>query len=409
MGVASLSVSLALMSLIGPSHDTAQERIYGRVLLTDGEVVEGYLEWNERASVWADFLDGAKEIPVEFLDEAERLDPEYAEERQRARSLEAFGVRITWDVDDDATPVTSAAAIRFGHIASLVTMEDRRVLLQLRSGQEVVMGSLRSVIVDSPGASPIQLRRRQVERIDFMTAPEAAELPSADRLYGTVQIHGGAEFTGHIAWDLDETLTSDVLNGRQDGEDFDIPFSDISEIEWESTRASRVLLRSGERLLLRGTNDVDRDNRGIEISDVAFGRVTVPWEEFRSISFRTQNEPSEPRDAFDGGAPLTGTVFARDGRQINGEIRWDNDEASDWEVLDGWSGGIDYDITFSAIRTITRSGSDGVAVTLLDGRELLLDESNDVSVGHRGMYVKPEGRSRRLIRWADFDRVVFNR
>ena len=46
-----------------------------------------------------------------------------------------------------------------------------------------------------------------------------------------------------------------------------------------------MLLRSGDQLLLRGTNDVDRDNRGIEISDVAFGRVTVPWEEFMSISF----------------------------------------------------------------------------------------------------------------------------
>ena len=48
-------------------------------------------------------------------------------------------------------------------------------------------------------------------------------------------------------------------------------------------------------------------------------------------------------------------------------------------------------------------------VTLVDGRSYELEDQDDVAEGNRGIYVKPEGRARRLVRWQDFDRVVLAR
>ena len=48
-------------------------------------------------------------------------------------------------------------------------------------------------------------------------------------------------------------------------------------------------------------------------------------------------------------------------------------------------------------------------MTLFDGRTLELEGADDVDRDNRGVFVKPEGRARRLVRWIDFDRVVFTR
>jgi hypothetical protein len=113
--------------------------------------------------------------------------------------------------------------------------------------------------------------------------------------------------------------------------------------------------------------------------------------------------------SVDAGAPIEGTVEARDGRSITGEIRWDNDEAALWETLDGWFGGVDFDIEFGAIRSVHRLDDERVRVVLLDGRELELEDDQDVSEDNRGIFVKPDGRARRLVRWRDLDHVVFVR
>ncbi|MCH7992397.1 MAG: hypothetical protein IIC35_08270, partial [Gemmatimonadetes bacterium] len=249
-----LAALLALTLVANPGADP--ERLYGRVFTADGRVLEGYLRWDRNEVSWTDFLDGAKEIPAEFLRQAESLDPEYAELRRRQRSIEAFGVRITWDEDDDADPFTSKAAIRFGYVASLVALEDHRLLLLLKSGEEIYFrgastdfGSyMRRLVIEDAQGGETSLRWRQLDRVDFMRAPADAPAPASRRIHGTVRTWGGLELTGDIAWDRDEVLTSDVLDGRSEGEDYEIPFEEIAGIEWESSRSARVLLRTGEAL-----------------------------------------------------------------------------------------------------------------------------------------------------------------
>ncbi len=169
------------------------------------------------------------------------------------------------------------------------------------------------------------------------------------------------------------------------------------------------MLRSGVVRVLRGTNDVDRTNRGIEVSDPSLGRALVAWEGLQEVRFHPPGPGtgSAARDPSLG--PLRGTVFARDGRVLQGEIRWGHDEERGWEILDGRAGDTRLDIELGRVRSVEPDGEDAALVELFDGRRFRLEGTEDVGAAHRGVFVKAEGRSRRLVRWVDVERVVFER
>lgn len=414
MGVIGASVLWALTLAGVAEPDPAGERLYGRVHTPSGEVVEGYLRWDRNESSWDDYLDGMKELPLEHLREAERLDPEYAEEQRLRRSIVAFGMRLTWDEDDQADPPTTPSAIRFGHLASLTVRDARSATLRLVSGEEVILHagssdlgrSMRDLVVYVPDGPKRTFDWSDIEEVEFLRAPAGTPPPVDDRLTGTLTTRSGTEFEGPIVWDQDEIFPTDILDGEENGIDREIPFSDIRAIAWDSERSARVSLTNGEVVVLRGTNDVDRSNRGIEVVDPGFGRVVAYWAEFDSLRFHpvsTETASTMP----DPGRRLTGTVRALDGRVIQGELRWDNDESFAWETLEGWGGDVRYDIEFGAIHSIERADDEGVVVTLGDGRILHLEDDPDVDDGNRGIFVKPEGRPVRLVRWRDFAGVDF--
>lgn len=422
--IAMLSLALAFGPPTGGVAQSTDERIYGRVRTTDGERLEGWLRWDRNETHWADMLDGRKEIPWAHEAEAERLDEDLRRRRELERSINLPGLRITWD-EDDGDPRTTAAAIRFGHLRSLEVVEDRRVLLTLTSGDEVELLSgstdigpaFRGLVVEDSQRGEADLRWRDLDRVDFLGAPAGARRPAAERLHGTLRTQGGAELTGWVAWDTDETLTTDVLDGREGSRRVEIRFGSVAAIAREGRNAARVTLRSGEERVLRGTNDVNASNGGIEISDPGFGRAVVAWTDFESLRF---HPPEEPRGSPGGASsvahvaihparPLTGTVETRAGEAITGGIRWDNDETSTWEVLDGREGDIDYDVELGLVRTIERVDGFSARVELLDGRALLLEGTNDVSDENMGIFVRPEGGETVLVRWEDFVRVTFER
>jgi hypothetical protein len=215
------------------------------------------------------------------------------------------------------------------------------------------------------------------------------------------------EFTGYVAWDTDEILTSDVLDGNQDGRRHRIPFGDIAAVERAGSSAARVVLTDGEELTLRGTNDVDDGIRGIAISDPALGQVAVDWDDFDDIRFHAAPRDAGGYDLFDGGHPLYGTVETEGGERYTGTIRWDNDEANSWEILDGDDGGVTFDVEFGQIRSIRALGSRSAEVTLLDGRTFELEGSNDVNDDNKGIFVTMGDGDTVLIHWRDFRAVEF--
>ena len=381
----------------------ANNRLYGTVVTRRGERFEGYIRWDRNEGSWADLLDASKRYSrLRARDNGDR-----AERRLRIR-----GVRISWRDNDLSSSVTSG--IRFGHIRRIEVLDRRSALFELKSGEEMELrgnatdlgSSLRRLIVTGPDGEEEHFRWSDLDLIEFESAPEG-QAPGEERLFGTLITRSGAEFTGYVAWDVDEIYSTDILDGDQDGREREIQFGDIELIERYSSRAARVVLDDGEEMILRGTNDVDGRNSGISISDQRLGQIKVDWDEFDQLRFH----PAESHlgyDGFDGGRLLYGTLTTLDGSELTGEIRWDNDEAYTWEMLNGEADGADFDIEFGQIESIEHRSHRGATVTLLDGRVFQLSGSNDVDDGNRGIYLSDEDGDLTVVDWSDFEGIRFH-
>jgi hypothetical protein len=418
--VGALGLALALGPQSAPRSDGAAERLYGSVLTAAGERLEGFLRWDRNETHWADFLDGRRPIAREHEREAERLDPLLRARRERERSITLPNVRITWDEDDGVLPETAPAAVRFAHVRSLEVTGRRSATVVLTSADtlEMVAGSsdlgpgLRELVVEDATRGDVELDWDELARVDFMAAPTGRAPPRSRRLHGTVTARDGTELTGFIAWDMDETLTTDVLDGERGREDVRLPFGDIAALAKQDRSSTRVTLVGGEEMVLDGTNDVDASNRGIEITDEVTGRTVVDWDDFVSLRLhaRATDAPRVDRDAFAAGGRLRGTVAATDGRRATGLIRWDNSAEHAWESLHATSGGTQLVIELGRVLSIAK-GVDGARVTLTDGRVLEVDangdEDGDFGEGSRGVFVETDGGATVMVPWRDFLTVTF--
>jgi hypothetical protein len=409
-----LTSALLALTLSGePSTDPADARIYGRVVTASGNVLEGFIRWDKNEGSWDDLLNGMKDIPSQNARDAARLGGTGV---GSDRSFNILGLRISWDLDDDAGSSSSESGIRFGHVRSLTVLDDDRALLLLRNGEEIELsqGSTdigsdgRGIEVEDERHDVTTLEWDDVDVIEFMPAP-AGLVPGAPRLFGTLEDRFGNAYTGWIAWDLDEIFASDILNGEdRRGRRREIPFGEVAAIERGGSSSARVTLASGEEIVLDGSNDVNGSNRGIQVSDPLLGQVQVDWDAFESVRFQPAPSGSS-YERLDGGHRLRGTVVTEAGERVTGELRWDNDEEWSWEILDGRYDGVVYDVEFGEVRHVRREGARGATVTLVDGRVLDLEESNDVNHDNKGVYVTPAGGETVLVRWDEFREVTFER
>ncbi len=341
-------------------------RLYGTVRTRDGRTSEGYIRWDRNEGSWADLMNASK---VEG----------------KTRQL---------------------SGIRFGHIRRIRPLGRRQALFTLRSGQDVLMEGrstdlgrgLRALVVAHPLRGTMKLEWRDIREVEFRAAPEGAR-PSEGRLHGTLTTASGMVFTGYIAWDVDEIYSTDELDGDFGGRRYQIPFGAILTIRRNDSRSADVVLHSGKQFTLSGTNDVNRKNRGITVSDPSLGQVKVGWRAFESVRFHGTDAEESPVD-YSGGDAIRGTVITASGDELSGLIRWDRDEERSWEMLNGQAGGADFDIEFSRIARIVKNG-EGCMVELRDGRLFDLKGSNDVDGGNRGIFVDVGDQSRTLA-WRDF-------
>ena len=350
---------------MGPvSGDT---RLYGTVVTRHGQPHTGFIRWDRNEGSWSDLLDADKV---------------------------SEGGRVT------------QSGVRFGHIHRIEVLNRESALLTMKSGHQTEMNGgatdlgsgLRALLVQQPGQGIQEFDWGDLESVEFQPAPEGLSASEA-RIFGTLTTRSGEEFTGYVAWDVDEIYTTDILDGEADGVDREIPFGAITSIQREGSRGVRVTLRDGDPLYLTGSNDVDSSNRGISISDPALGQVMVEWRELDIVRF-WQPDNDTGYGFFDGGHLIQGTVITESGDEFSGEIAWDNDEAYSWEMLNGDSGAVEFHVEMGQIARLqkTRRGS---LVELKDGRTFELTGSNDVDDGNRGITVRTENGARE-IEWDEF-------
>lgn len=267
------------------------------------------------------------------------------------------------------------------------------------SGRSTDLGKgLRDLVVTDPTHGEAHLDWGDLVAIEFQSAPADAR-STEQRLFGTLTTVSGAEFTGHVAWDVDEIHASDVLDGEIDGRDAEVAFGAIASLRRMGSRGVEVTLHDGETFRMTGSNDVDSDNRGITVADAGLGQVRVAWREFDSVRFH-RPEVQMVRDDFDGGSRLAGTITTESGQSFTGPVTWDRDEAWGWEILNGDAEGAEFFVEFAEVARIVKTPR-GAAVTLRDGRTFELDGSQDVGRGNRGIVVEDEDGSH-TIDWREF-------
>ena len=364
-----------LVAGLAVSWAGARGEIHGTIHVRGGETYTGPIRWDKNEAFWDGTLDARKTEVIEEVDGGFKLN--------------IFG----WKFGGGPTVRTlGALAIPFGHLRAVHRLPDGKALLELKSGHqyEVRCGSatdlgsgLRELIVEDAERGPVELNWSSLLKVDFSQGPGPGR--DAERLHGTVVV-GSVSLTGYIVWDRDETLAGDILDGEADGEDHEIPFGEIAEIEPVSAR-SRVVLQDGRELVLGGTNDVGRGHRGIVVFLPGLGSAEVDWENVTRVTF-SEPPPSKKYADYDGGRRLRGTVRTTSGDSYSGEIVWDQDESFTWETLDGGANAIDYAVLFDEIRSLTPKGPASAEVRLRDDRVLTLSGTNDVSDSNRGVFVR---------------------
>ncbi len=396
---------------IASAAQAEKGRIYGKIYTDQGDVLEGPIRWDRNEASWDDMIDGYKEQSKEAKKEKRRRYKDTGSE------INIFGLTIY--KDGASWSSSRQTCIAFGNIKTLTPDSDNDAVLLLKNGEKVAITSsstdlgsgVREIVIEDPDEGELELVWDDIDHIDFFDGGDVKS-DFGNRLYGTVTTSKLGEFTGWICWDVDEMFTTDIIDGRDRRRQRKIKFSQIARIEKISSQASLIVLKDGDEIRLDDSNDVDSGNRGIIISDRKMGRVTVEWDDFESLELKQPPASAYlSYDDFDGGKPLYGSVYDEDGNELTGAIRWDNDEEYGWEVLDGSYRGVAFDIPFENIKSIEKLSSRSSRVTLWDGREFKLRDSNDVNDENNGIYVSatPGSDDEEMLDWQDFDRVEFKK
>ncbi|MDH3891991.1 MAG: hypothetical protein OEV49_13000 [candidate division Zixibacteria bacterium] len=209
---------------------------------------------------------------------------------------------VCWDVDElftrdilDGELKGRKRKIKFGKIKSIERYSSNGATVVLNNGDELLLrgtndvdGSNSGIIISDLGFGQVIVKWDEFDRLDFHN--EAAPLTYADfdggrKLSGTVFTDDGESYTGLIRWDDDEEYTWEILDGDYRDIEFDIEFGLIKEIAKKSYRSAIVTVWDGRTFRLRGSNDVDEDNKGIFITTADGEEIELDWEEFERVEF----------------------------------------------------------------------------------------------------------------------------
>ena len=253
-------------------------------------------------------------------------------------------------------------------------------------------------------------------------------------LYGRVHTER-TTYVGPIRWGGEEVFWSDLFNGAKRNNDyaklvpqqssdkdwwsnynwtfssiwenkstshqFTCQFGNIKEIVTTGRSYVVLKLKNGGELQVSGEGYNDLDSK-IQVFDDELGTVSIPWERITRVEFLPT--PAKLNQIF--GQPLYGTVEGVRREKYTGFIVWDNDERLGSDKLDGDADDGDVSIRFQEIESIERNGN-GCEVKLKSGRQLFLDNSNDVNNENRGVLVIDPNYGVIEFSWNAFKRVTF--
>ncbi|CAM2068244.1 hypothetical protein SCOR_22945 [Sulfidibacter corallicola] len=407
MKVATLMWILLLLS--GPSSSGSGQPtkgatnraglLYAEVTMITGNIYRGSLRWGKEEAFWGDHFDSSKES----LPYAKHIPDEI---RRKKKNIKVLGVRVGSEFKN-LSP-SRRFTCRFGDIEQIIVNGSEDAIVHVKSGS---MFQVRGYANDVGGQirvwdeelGEMELDWRDLAKIEFIPVPKGGG-PEIHRLHGMVTTNQGT-YEGFIQWDLEECLSSDLLDGDANGKRHSIPMGDLTRIERVPGNKVRITRTSGEQLTLGGTNDVNDDNKGIMVENPDYGRVKIKWEQFKSLDFKQVDHTGPDFDEFTEQGRLRGSVTTKNGQKHQGHLVFDIDESETWELLDGHTKGVEYSIPFVMVDTLEPTPHHS-KVRLKSGLELTLNGTADVTTDNLGLLVISAKDAEPLyLEWTQVERI----
>ena len=252
-------------------------------------------------------------------------------------------------------------------------------------------------------------------------------------IYGTVETTSDHSYTGLLRWGTEETFWDDLFNSTKSelpyleeyrresrrrnrikvlgvtvgyrwddswgSRMFIARFGDIQEIDVLRGEKIKVTMKDGTVFSMNGgSNDVGAT---VTVQDDSLGAIKLGWDKIERVVFKpTPANLVPPYYRLYGKLTTKKEIF-------EGYIQWDVQECVSTDKLDGESDDGDMSIEMGRIRAIEKRNRDGSLIVLKDGREFVLEDTNDVDSSLRGIHVDDPRFGRVKVSWEAFERVEF--
>ncbi len=243
---------------------------------------------------------------IEFMDSNDSYKSNFGERLYgtlTTRRGDEFTGYICWDIDEiftndilDGDYKGRRRKIKFGKIQSIERYSSSGAKVILKNDDEMVLkgtndvnSSNSGIIVSDIGFGQVVVDWNEFDKLVFHEPDgklKYSQFDGGKALYGTVYTEDGDELVGKIRWDNDEEYTWEILDGNYRKVEFDIEFGQIKSIEKRSYRSAIVTVWDDRSFTLKGSNDVDEDNKGIFILLDDGEEVEVDWEDFERVEFK---------------------------------------------------------------------------------------------------------------------------
>jgi len=256
----------ALINLSGGSND-----IGTRLHIFDYEIGDIPIKWSKIKSI--DF----KEAPES--EEFPLGKPLYGTVSTRRNTYTGY---IKWDLDErlgsdilDGDSHHGDQEIPFKNIKE-IEKTNRGVLLTFNSGRTMelsgsndVNSGNRGIAVFERGIGSIEINWQRFDKISFKELPQVTmayhEFETPVGIDADVYTFDDKVHSGLMVYDIDEIWEIEMLDGKDEGIEYQIPFRNIRTIIPKNSSYSLIHLKNGKELLLGGQQDVSRKNDGVLI------------------------------------------------------------------------------------------------------------------------------------------------
>lgn len=393
-----------LIAAYAAEAQSASGFLYGKVH-TRSNTYEGQIRWGSEESFWTDYFNAAKKSSHSYKKIAEQ-------NKKESTSWLDFD----WDILSiwENKTTLHQFSCQFGDIKMLEILNSSNVRLYFKNDLEIEVngdgyndiGTNIQVLDGEFGWT--SLNWDKVEKVEFLQMPKGSAAQNISPIYGTVETNRNEKFTGYIQWDHDERISTDKLDGDSRDGRLAVSFSEVVSIE-KRNNGSDVALKSGRKVYLTGTNDVNDENKGVIIIQPGKGMMDIPWESFKSVKFFPAEHSGPGYESFTAPKALSGTVYRFDEKELTGKIIFDIDEALDVETLEGKDNNIKYTIPFRNIKSIKPKNDDYAQVELKNGETLLLGNERDVSEENDGVIIFVKGKKEPIhLRWGKIEQITFD-